>query len=391
MSNPLREARKLRGWTVVQLQAYLRAEAARRQLVLPEPTSLRVMISKWENGHRAPDEMYQSLLAATYGLAPEALGFVSDDEAAADVGASPWLKRRAGARALQTPAFIGYFTQQLAQHAQADNLMGPALIVGTVQSQASQLEQLVHQSSGAEPPESIALVARYEEVAGWLLQDSGQGAKALEFTNKAVDFAKVSGEAAVTAYCLMRKSAILHGLGRMQASLAIAKEAIDLAQREAPELLPVCFRQQALAAAGCRRNSDAELAVDMALAASDDLPGSDLDAYCTTAYVEMEAARCWLALNDPAKAAEAGRSALGHWSPDLIRDQGLCAAHLALALTMTSEVEEACHATTQAVSLIETAPSARAIQTLKQAAMRLAPFRQVRPVRSALDEVARVA
>ncbi len=74
-----------------------------------------------------------------------------------------------------------------------------------------------------------------------------------------------------------------------------------------------------------------------------------------------------------------------------MRDKSLCAAHLALALTMSSEIDEACQATLDAVSLIESAPSARAIQAIKQAANNLAPFRQAKRVRETIREIACVA
>ncbi len=47
--------------------------------------------------------------------------------------------------------------------------------------------------------------------------------------------------------------------------------------------------------------------------------------------------------------------------------------------------------TQNVVSLIEDAPSARAIQTARQAAKLLAPYRQSKQVRAALQEITQVA
>ncbi|WP_199431195.1 helix-turn-helix transcriptional regulator [Qaidamihabitans albus] len=337
MVHPMKEARNLRGWSVTQLQMRLYAEASKTGLKLPDKTSLRVMISKWENGHRQPDSMYRSLLESIYGLPAPALGFETDEGYATDPaeGALQTLARRAGSRALEQPAFQQYFTDQLAQHVVADNLLGPSFVVGTAEAQASDLTRLINRSGERAPLEVFRLAARFNEFTGWLLQDSTQLKDALDWTNKAVDLAKVSNDLAVSAYCLMRKSAILEDLGRGREALAVATESVELAQRVAPELLPVCYKQQALATAACAKARDAELLLEIALDTAEKQAPSSLGEYCTPAYVEMEAARCWISLGRPEKAVDACQTALNHWPTELVRDQSLCAAHLMLALTQT--------------------------------------------------------
>jgi hypothetical protein len=104
----------------------------------------------------------------------------------------------------------------------------------------------------------------------------------------------------------------------------------------------------------------------------------------------MEAALCWISLVRSDRAIDLCRSALQDWPEVYVRDRSLCSARLILALSMNMELEEACQATSEAVSLIEQAPSARAIQTIKQAGHRLVPYKQSRYVRTAMQDLARV-
>ena len=70
MVNAIRQARELRGWSSTRLNYELR-----RVAVLPDvdvaiasQSSLRVMISQWENGHQVPSPGYQALLERAFGL-----------------------------------------------------------------------------------------------------------------------------------------------------------------------------------------------------------------------------------------------------------------------------------------------------------------------------------
>src|SRR4029077_836026 len=88
-------------------------------------TSLRVMISQWENGRQRPDRTYQMLLQMAFDMPVEALGFADeapDDTLAGGMGS---LVRRNVRQLEVTESVLGYFRQQHPQHTRLHNLAGP--------------------------------------------------------------------------------------------------------------------------------------------------------------------------------------------------------------------------------------------------------------------------
>jgi transcriptional regulator with XRE-family HTH domain len=64
----LRDHRLRRGWTQQRLIHELKRIADMRDWVLPTSMSLQSMISRWENGHHAPDRFYRALLSTALGI-----------------------------------------------------------------------------------------------------------------------------------------------------------------------------------------------------------------------------------------------------------------------------------------------------------------------------------
>jgi tetratricopeptide (TPR) repeat protein len=334
------------------------------RVALPADDSLRVLVSRWENGRATPDVAHQALLQAAYGLPASALGF--DSENSSDAASTAISIAAPKSMSRLTPVLHRYLSAQLRLHAQADNLMGPSLLLSTVQTQAADLNRLLRDEQHKAPRETYVLAAQFNEFTGWLLQDLGKFDLALSFTNMAVDLAQLGNDPAVEAYCLMRKSATLVASGEHSTALHVAQASTKLAHRAAPDLLAVCLRQEAIAAAHSIKKTVSERAIDSALQAAEEQHPSILDPYCTAAYVEMEAADSYLTLHDAQRAAESCAHALSQWPGGLIRDRSLCTARLALSLSLCGDIEESCASVIQAVDLIEAAPSARAIATTKQ-------------------------
>ncbi|MFE3195872.1 helix-turn-helix domain-containing protein [Nocardia sp. NPDC059240] len=64
----IRAARRARGWSIPILAAALTEAAQRQGVHLMSPASLKTSISRWENGHVSPDDLYSRLLAAVLYL-----------------------------------------------------------------------------------------------------------------------------------------------------------------------------------------------------------------------------------------------------------------------------------------------------------------------------------
>lgn len=385
MTTVLAQVRRRRGWTSQRLQHELLKAAERRGLCIAAPSSLRVMISRWENGKQVPDALYTALLEAAYGLPAEALGIapaVADDEA--HEGAVRALVRRAGAADLASELY-DYFDGQFAEHARIDNLAGPTYVVDTVVGQLAQLSRFTDRAG-------LRLAARYAEFAGWLLHDSGETTKALHYTDQGVDLAESARDLPLTVYNLMRKSNVLSSLRQHQRAHAVARKAVTLAAADAPDLLPVSLRQQALCDARAGDEPAARSAFDQALTLVEpQLTGTSLSAYCTRSYVEMEAALCWLTLHRPAEAVAACERALQHWPEHLRRDEALCRARLAVAHVDLHDLDQAMSAARDTIERVRSAPSARTVHMLQLVATKLAPYQADRAVREFTRELAEVA
>jgi len=152
MLNPIRQAREARGWTSTRLNYELRQAAARAGVSTASQTSLRVMISQWENGHQTPDRSYQMLLQLAFDLPADALGFTveTSDDRPGD-GFSSLVRRNV--RQLEvSDSVLGYFRQQHMQHTLMDNIAGPGLVVDIASTQADQLRTLAERGPGRSDP-----------------------------------------------------------------------------------------------------------------------------------------------------------------------------------------------------------------------------------------------
>ena len=386
MSALLRSARSSRGWSSAQLRDKLRRAAARLEVPLASDASLRVLISRWENGHATPDPVNRLLLQDVFNLDAAALGLVDGGVEPSNVtGVVAHIAQRADPSAV----VVNYFEQQLVAHAQIDNLTGPNFAFCAAIGQLQQVEQLA--AGGA--PEFAELASRYAEFTGWLHQDLDNNAEALRLTNRAVDLAEAAGDCARTTYNRMRKANVLMTAGDLHLAAVTAQRSLVEASDRFPHLLPVCLRQLALTSARLRDEHGARSAIEQAVSLTQAAVNTaDSDSpYCTTSYVQMEAALCLLFLRQPGAAEEACTRALVDWPDELVRDRTLCLARRGVALVELGEVDEACRTSILAVDGVRSAPSGRTLHVLRVIAARLRPLSRNTSVRELTDALAEVA
>ena len=388
MVNPIRQARNSRGWTSARLNHELRRAAVRADVSTATATSLRVMISQWENGRQTPDRTYQMLLQMAFDLPAAALGFEDETpDDGRDEGIGSLVLRNV--RQLEVSASVlDYFRQQHAQHTRLDNIAGPGLVVDIASAQADQLRTLAEHG----PVEAMLLAARFQEMAGWMHQDSGSLDEALRRTDASIDLAERARNAELAAYNTMRKSNVLTDQGDAQRAVITARRAARLATRYAPQQEAVCLRQVALAEAQLGQERQARAAIDRALELTSSTPvAHEFSAYCTTPYVEMEGALCLLTLGQPATAVEACTHALAGWPLDRARDEALCLSRLAVAQLELRQIDAACDAALTAIERVQAAPSARTLHMLRLVARRVSPLNEARRVRELREALATVA
>src|SRR5215213_1901894 len=112
LSALLRNARLSRGWSSARLRQELTRAATRLELPVAGDASLRVLISRWENGHAMPDPVNRLLLQDVFGLDATALGLVEDEVAEQQTDVTAVVSHIAR-RAEPSTVAITYFNEQL--------------------------------------------------------------------------------------------------------------------------------------------------------------------------------------------------------------------------------------------------------------------------------------
>ena len=220
---------------------------------------------------------------------------------------------------------LAYFETLLGEHVRADNRLGPQHVVGLVEHQAHQLNIAARNARGPARRGVIALAFRFREFLGWLQQDSGRYAAAMESTDRALDMATELGDPLWNAYLLMRKSNIATDADDPASAAALADAALRAASGAPPKLHAVILRQKANAHAALGDPRECATAVDRSFGALDreESEWDPIVGYCTEPYVVMEAANCWTELRRPKRALHVFEQADAEWPDALRRDKGL--------------------------------------------------------------------
>jgi transcriptional regulator with XRE-family HTH domain len=362
----LREARLARGWSQTRLRYELMRRAEAQGMALPDLRTMKTQLSRWENGHRRPDDFYRSLFRSVYGLTDEQLGFSYSGPA--------------GAAGSMVEGLLSGFAEILAGYTAMDHLGGHQPLLVAVGDHARYLEALAHKASGADRAEILRLTGRYAEFAGWLHQDSGDISRATFWTDRAMDCAQQLGNPRTISYVLHRKSNIATDDKSPAFAVGLAEAALRDRNRLSPRLQAVALRQHANASAlsgdreGCLRSLD--LARAAATAPVTD-PDDEIAGYCSPAYVEMEAGHCWTQLGEPGRAVAVLRRALATWPAGQERDRGLCLARLALAHAQSGDLDAAASAGIDALAVVQSSASARSLDQLRRLRVLLAGSRNV--------------
>ena len=260
------------------------------------------------------------------------------------------------ARALEQPArvddeVLGYFRRTLDEFYKADKMLGPDRLIGQVLAQIDVLDGL---RVGARPPYTdplLQVLAQHAEMAGWLLQDSGDLEAAADWSRRAAEWAQCAGDANLTAYMLVRQSNIAVLAGDHTAVVQLAAAARRTPGPVDPKLIALALQQQARGHARLGERSDCYALLDQAvttLAAHPDVtvPGAPayLHHYDLGTLTEQSAA-CYQVTGHADRAVTILQDTIAAMSPALVRDRGHITAKLAVACTRTRQPDPARAAT----------------------------------------------
>jgi transcriptional regulator with XRE-family HTH domain len=253
-------------------------------------------------------------------------------------------------------------------YVQADRLMGSLCVAGPIQLQMPVIERACEVSRGADRGDMLRFACQFAEFGGWIFQDSADLTCAMQWTNRALDYALELGDERVVAYTLMRKAMIATEGGSPAQGLGIADAALKRKDALTPRLRAVILRQRSYSNAALGEviatARDSDNAVIEAVA-GENQGEEDRAPYCTPTYAAMEAGASWVLLGHPKTAIPILEKSRSEWADHTeVRDYAMCVSRLALAYAAAGDVERACAAADEVVALAQGLGSRRVVSQL---------------------------
>jgi hypothetical protein len=275
------------------------------------------------------------------------------------------------------PGFPVSLLVLLAHYGRTDNMLGPRSLLAAVAAQLTLIEQLWRVAQRSVRPDLLAVGACYAEFAGWLHQDAGDSVAGERWSLRALELAHAAQSDLLVSYVLMRQSNHASGAGDGPRALGLANAALTAAPPGYGRLRALALRQRAHGYALAGDAAECERALDAARHEAS-LPPTRPDAaiqpfteYCTPAYVEMEAADCWMMLGQPARAVTIFEAGLSAWPATYRRDRGVHLARLASAHAACGELDAAQAVAVEAATVTSETVSARAMRELRSVVAQL--------------------
>ncbi|MFC9964367.1 helix-turn-helix domain-containing protein [Nocardia ignorata] len=215
----IRAARHARGWSQARLLSALRAQASIERITLMSPDSLRVALSRWENGHIVPDPVHTRLLCHVLNL--------------------PLADSTTESESVREPSDDTLFGI-LAHHTNSlrlmDRRLGAPLVRAQTTNYVTTLEALWTTSSGADRRSVARVQADTAALAAWQDLDVGDHTAAEKHYELAHFAASRSGESALLAHALGEHAVMMSETGQPDLALAQVRRA------EALPCLPLLLR-----------------------------------------------------------------------------------------------------------------------------------------------------
>lgn len=333
--------------------------AARGGVALMSTTALRVALSRWENGHHAPDRLHARLLAQVL------------EQPAFDPDRTPALPLLDPVTTDDTVAAL--LTAQTDTLRRLDRRLGAVVVRAQIAAHVNTLTQLLDTTAGADHVALARVQADAAALAAWQDLDVGDTPRAAHHYALARTAAGISGDPALFAHAVGEQAVLLTETGRAETALQQVRTVERL------PLLPPLLRSWLAAtraetaailgdAAQAREGlRDAETLLQTANPA-------DATALPFLALDDVHLAR-WrgnvlVRLGDPAGGTIAAQSLAG-LPAEFVRARGNTLLDLATAHANAGQHEEAEHHVATVAPLLTTLRSARLNVRLAQVAVLL--------------------
>lgn len=255
-------------------------------------------------------------------------------------------------RALEQPTrvdaeVLGCFHRTLGEFYRMDKMLGPGRLIGPVLSQIGVLDGL---RSSVRPPHAdqfFQVLAQHAEMAGWLLQDSGDLDSASSWSRRAAEWAHCAGDANMAAYMLVRQANIAVLAGDYAAVVQLAAAARRTPGEVDPKLLALALQQQARGHARLGENRMCFTLLDQAAGILGQHPDVTVEGapiylhkYDLRTLTEQSAS-CYQVTGQADRAVAILEDTIADTSSSLVRDRGHLTAKLAVAVTRISHPDPA--------------------------------------------------
>ncbi|MEU5975590.1 helix-turn-helix transcriptional regulator [Streptomyces sp. NPDC047315] len=262
----------------------------------------------------------------------------------------------------------------------------PQELLPLSRAQASTITALAARSNGKTRTDLLVMAARFAEYTGWVAQEAGDEAAALQWTADAVELADAGGDRHLAGYALVRRALVTFYNG-------VARETVALAQQAQRGSLPRRIRglaaqqeAQGHALAGLERPCVRALERARELLSSDAGAAEDsgtpvLGTTHLLDPISMVTGWCLYDLGCPARAAEVLDRECRCIALEATRTRMRYGVRRTLAHAALGEIEHACGPARELLLFIDTVPSARVRADVRQLDRELSRFRSQRAVR----------
>ncbi len=129
------------------------------------------------------------------------------------------------AEELKATTVLEAYASLFAQYRKLGQAAGPEVLLPALIAQTHTLRSLAQRSGPRTRDGLLRLASRYAEYIGWLVQETGDDASALWWTQRAVDMAAAGGDHDLAAYALVRRALITLYRGDGAETVALAQQA----------------------------------------------------------------------------------------------------------------------------------------------------------------------
>ncbi|MGH8900520.1 MAG: Twin-arginine translocation pathway signal [Egibacteraceae bacterium] len=288
------------------------------------------------------------------------------------------------------PEAVDYFRSQLAGHYQADMLLGPLPLIGTVAAQCQVIDGLAGIANGRLRRDLLGLGVAYTTLAGWLYQDAGDFAQSAYWHAEALELAHRTRDLQLVGYALVRKAMLRTDQRDGQGVIELAEAALADSGKLCPKVRMLAMQQAANGYSLVNDRGECDRLLDGAAElldrVDDEYPWGNPNRRTPGLYPEVQRATCYGRMRLAAEAARLWEQLLPQLPSTRRRDYGVYRARQATALAGSQEPEQAVKVAAEVVPIAQETGSARMRGELLSLRDRMAAWRQEK-VWGELDEI----